>query len=251
MAIGGTTADFEPLIDVIAVTAAQNGSLAGFSGRKLEARGIHNGLGETVHVSKRVLIRGEGTLGETRIDHRANCPALRVSRTCLIRDLDIDMTGFREAVKIEGPAHTQPAFLNCIIRCSGDDAVNICGKAAPVLRGCSVRARKCMLTDCEEEGIVAMDKSSVRLEACTVSSCKGPAVDVTNHAQLHATGCTFKDCMGAMWGCIIQGKAYTTDQSQALAWRAANEITEPGHHIGAPPEEGPFEFVPNKYSRKQ
>lgn len=71
---------------------------------------------ETVHVSKRVLIRGEGTLGETRIDHRANCPALRVSRTCLIRDLDVDMTGFREAVKIEGPVHTQPAFLNCIIR---------------------------------------------------------------------------------------------------------------------------------------
>ncbi len=33
----GGTSDFAPLIDVIAVTAAQHGSMAGFSGRKLEA----------------------------------------------------------------------------------------------------------------------------------------------------------------------------------------------------------------------
>lgn len=42
---------------------------------------------ETVHVSKRVLIRGEGTLGETRIDQRANCPALRIGRTCLVQEI--------------------------------------------------------------------------------------------------------------------------------------------------------------------
>lgn len=48
-----------------------------------------SGLGcrETVHVSKRVLIRGEGMLGETRIDHRANCPALRIGRTCIVQAL--------------------------------------------------------------------------------------------------------------------------------------------------------------------
>ncbi|EIE22744.1 hypothetical protein COCSUDRAFT_16318 [Coccomyxa subellipsoidea C-169] len=314
----GGTSDFAPLIDVIAVTAAQHGSMAGFSGRKLEAilvrdagedawlgreapedpdldgpedpllalpsssgsggalmrkglsfrslhaavaaardgdqillkKGIHNGLGETVHVSKRVLIRGEGSLGETRIDHRANCPTLRISRSCVIQDLDIDMTGFREALKVEGAASVQPVCQNCIIRCSGDDAVNICGKAAPVFRACSLRARKCgvrayeraapslvdckieacgeqgvktfehaalfaglprcTLADCEEDGIVAMDQSSVRLEECTISSCKGPAVDVTNHAQLHATACRFKGCMGVIWA-WDNAKADVTD----------------------------------------
>ena len=65
---------------------------------------------------KRVLIRGEGMLGEARLDHRANCPALRIGRTCVVQGLDIDMTGFREAVKIEGPASVRPAIQNCIIR---------------------------------------------------------------------------------------------------------------------------------------
>ena len=60
-----------------------------------------------------------------------------------------------------------------------------------------------------------------------------------------------KSVNDSVQGCIIQGKAYTTDQSQAVAWQAANEITEPKHHIGVPPEDGPFEFVPNKFTRKQ
>ena len=55
-----------------------------------------------MHVSKRVLIQGEGELGEARYDMRGNCPALRLSRACFVRRLDVDMTGFREALKVEG-----------------------------------------------------------------------------------------------------------------------------------------------------
>ncbi len=67
-------------------------------------------------MAKRVLIQGEGALGEARYDMRANSPALRVARACLIRRLDVDMTGFREALLVEGSANAKPAIQDCIIR---------------------------------------------------------------------------------------------------------------------------------------
>lgn len=71
---------------------------------------------ETAHVRKRILIAGEGSLGETRLDHRANSPAFRLSTTCMLHNLDIDMTGFCEAVLIEGAKHVQPLLQRCIVR---------------------------------------------------------------------------------------------------------------------------------------
>ncbi|BDA45677.1 probable UPF0225 protein Spro_2712 at N-terminal half [Coccomyxa sp. Obi] len=153
-----------------AVAAARDGD------QILLKRGIHNGLGETVHVSKRVLIRGEGTLGETRIDHRANCPALRIGRVCVVQGLDIDMTGFREAVKIEGPASVRPAIQNCIIRCSGDDAVNVCGKAAPIFESCTLQARKC--------GVRAYERAGVSLTDCKIEACGEQAIKAFESAEV-------------------------------------------------------------------
>ena len=72
---------------------------------------------ETTNVCRRILIQGQGPLGETRYDMRGNSPALRLSACCVVRGLDIDMTGFREALKIEGPHTARPLVLNCIIRC--------------------------------------------------------------------------------------------------------------------------------------
>ena len=43
-------------------------------------------------MDKRLLIHGEGALGEARLDPRANCPAFRISRNCVIRNIDVDMT---------------------------------------------------------------------------------------------------------------------------------------------------------------
>ncbi len=71
---------------------------------------------ETVNITKRVLIRGAGQLGDTKIDQRANCPTFRITRSAVILDLELDMTGFREAVLITGTDRVGPVMKNCIIR---------------------------------------------------------------------------------------------------------------------------------------
>ena len=71
---------------------------------------------ESLVVGKRVLIEGEGLLGEARLDQRANSPGMRLRRSCWLRNLDLDMTGFREAVCIEGGPSVQPLLSSCILR---------------------------------------------------------------------------------------------------------------------------------------
>ena len=71
---------------------------------------------EALNIDKRVYIRGEGSLGETKIDHRANAPCFRIRRTCLIQNLDLDMTGFRECVCVAGNARVEAFLRDCNIR---------------------------------------------------------------------------------------------------------------------------------------
>eukprot|EP00889_Picochlorum_renovo_P002463 jgi/Picre1/29493/NNA_004879.t1 len=60
-------------------------------------KGTHNGLGETVSIKKRILIEGEGYLGETVIDQRANVPTFKIERGgVVIRNIDLDQTGFEK-----------------------------------------------------------------------------------------------------------------------------------------------------------
>ena len=68
-------------------------------------------------MARRVLIQAQGRLGDTRYDMRGNSPALRLGACCVVRGLDVDMTGFREALKIEGAQTARPLVLDCIIRC--------------------------------------------------------------------------------------------------------------------------------------
>ncbi len=65
----------------------------------------------------RVLIHGQAALGEARIDQRANAPAFRLRRTAVLRNVDIDMTGFREALLVEGGPGVKPFVQRCVIRC--------------------------------------------------------------------------------------------------------------------------------------
>jgi hypothetical protein len=37
----------------------------------------------------------------------------------------------------------QPVIEHCVLKCSGDDAVNISGAAAPTFRDCELIGRKC------------------------------------------------------------------------------------------------------------
>ena len=71
---------------------------------------------QSIDVDKRILIHGEGRLGEASLDQRANSPAFRVRRAAVLRNVDIDMTGFREAVLVEGAAMLRPLIDGCIIR---------------------------------------------------------------------------------------------------------------------------------------
>ncbi len=67
-------------------------------------------------VDKRILIQGQGSLGEARLDQRANSPAFRLRRAAVLRGVDVDMTGFREALLVEGGAAVRPLVQRCIIR---------------------------------------------------------------------------------------------------------------------------------------
>ena len=72
----------------------------------------------------------------------------------------------------------------CMRRCSGDDAVNACAKAAPRFVRCTLQGRKCgvraydcasaaftdcVFEDCGEHGLQAFDASSLSLcrRACS------------------------------------------------------------------------------------
>lgn len=61
-------------------------------------------------------MRGEGHLGETKIDQRANAPTFRITRTCVIQDLDLDMTGFRECVCVAGTSNVKAYITGCNIK---------------------------------------------------------------------------------------------------------------------------------------
>jgi hypothetical protein len=164
-----------------AISAAQDGD------RILLLKGVHNGMGQSVNINKRVLIEGQGELGETVIDQRANCPTFRITRGgVVIRNLDIDHTGFREALLIEGKSSVTPLIENCIIKCSGDDVVNTAGTAAPFFRRCVITAKKC--------GIRAFEKSHVTLESCIIEKCGEQAIKAMESAKIDATLCTLRDC---------------------------------------------------------
>lgn len=67
-------------------------------------------------MDKRILIHGQGGLGEAKIDQRANSPAFRLWRSAVLRNIDVDMTGFREGVLVEGKGDVRPFVQCCIIR---------------------------------------------------------------------------------------------------------------------------------------
>ena len=205
--------------------------------RILLLRGIHNTGGATADVDKRVLICGEGTMEETEFDARANSPVFRITRNAVVQNVKIDMTGFREALMVTGDHLVQPVVENCRITCSGDDAVNVAGKAAPFFRRCNFSARKCCVKvmdscapeflDCRmadsehqglkafdaatptlrrclikgngEEGVVVMDRAAAHLHDCIIEGHGAPAVDVSDAARAYLDRCVLRDNVGGLW----------------------------------------------------
>ena len=71
---------------------------------------------ETINITKRILLRGSGQLGDTKLDQRANCPTFRLGRSAVIMHVELDMTGFREAILITGTDRVCPVLQDCSIR---------------------------------------------------------------------------------------------------------------------------------------
>lgn len=188
--------------------------------------GHHNLAGTTAEVCKRVLIRGEGRLGQTTMEQRSNSPLMRFTSPAVVQNLSLDLCGFRECVLAEGDARCTPLVEGCMLRCSGSHSIVVAGAAQPVFRDCDIggnkagvfalengrpRLERCLLSGCGEQGVLAQERACITLEACTVKgneaegvvsmenasvqmgSCmlldnKGPAVDVSGTAHAHLRG---------------------------------------------------------------
>ena len=102
-----------------------------------------------------------------------------------------------------------------------------CGPNAPayqpdaLLPACTPPGRRCTISDCGEEGAVAMDSSRLTLHACTMSGCKGPGVDASGAARVRITG-------GSVEGCV--GGVFLWDSSRALL-RGATLAGGPCHAL--------------------
>ena len=75
-----------------AFVSARDGDCARRGSRAVPSRS--RGLGVTADVRRRILIRGEGALCEATLDARANSPAFRILRSCVIQNVEVDFTGF-------------------------------------------------------------------------------------------------------------------------------------------------------------
>jgi hypothetical protein len=162
---------------------------------------------------------GEGALGDTVLEQRANAPLFRLLAPAVVQNLVLDLCGFRECVRVAGDA--TPLLEGCKLRCSGDHALLCDGACAPTLRGCDLGARRagvlalgtsrpdlqdCLLQGCEHqglraaeaawprlarcrildngmEGVVAMDAAGVELVDCTLRGNQGPGVDISGRAH--------------------------------------------------------------------
>lgn len=73
-------------------------------------------------------------------DSCQRAPASACRGGVVLRNLDLDQTGFREALLVDGPFSVQPLIAGCAIRCSGDDAINTAGAGACSWAGLSAAA---------------------------------------------------------------------------------------------------------------
>ena len=209
--------------------------------------GIHNGLGTSACVTKRVVIVG----GEARaltsplptppatLDFRGNAPDLRFERVAAVVSVSIDATGWREAVRVDGPPSVTVSLADCTITASGDDGVLVAGGATATLTRCAVKAgrhgvvvaqrgsaalhatilKSCggsgcvatqdgsvtlshntIITDCGADGVRVSGRGRVEVAATRVARCSGPALDVSSDGQATVgAGCEFTSCAGGVW----------------------------------------------------
>ena len=156
-------------------------------------RGIHNGCGDSVTVTKRICISGEGQLREASIDARNNSPVFRIKRNCWIRNVEFDFTGFSEAIRTESDSQSSFEFIKnptplierCAIKCTGADAVVCASSSHPTFRDCSFEAKKC--------GVRVCDTSEVFVVDCKFTNCQTQGLRVTDSGAVKCSSCVFSE----------------------------------------------------------
>jgi parallel beta-helix repeat protein len=152
-------------------------------------RGIHNGCGDSVTITKRIAISGEGHLREASIDARNNSPVFRIKRACWIRNVEFDFTGFSEAIRVESSEQndgaSSPLIERCAVKCTGADAVVVAGNSSPTFRDVSFEAKKCGMRVC--------DTSKCRLVDCKLSGCQTQGLRVTDSGTCVGVSCVFSE----------------------------------------------------------
>ena len=199
--------------------------------------GHHNMAGSSAIVDKRVLIRGEGSLGDTYVEQRSNAPLMIASAPAVVQNLSLDLCGFRECVLVQGDSRSQLLLEDCKLRSSGSHAIVTREACQPKLRRLDVGAAKagllalqesqpqlmrCAMTACgeqavraqdrsrvalqgcrlagnEAEGAVAMDASHLSLSDCVITSNKGPALDISGTAHAIVRGGEVANNAGGMF----------------------------------------------------
>ena len=208
--------------------------LASDGDRILLLRGVHNGMGHVATVDKRILVRGEGALRDATVDCRNNAPTFRVERSCVLQNLDLDHTGFCEAVLIAGDRRVRPLIERCGIKDSPSPSggstratfrdVEASGRKAgfrfqdraePTLIDCAVKDNgqcgvmahdesRARLTHCvvevnAHEGAVSFGDATLDLVDCVVRDNGGPGVDASDGSSVSLVRTRVEDNVGGVW----------------------------------------------------
>ena len=142
----------------------------------------------------------------------------------------------------------------------------------------------CVFAENAEEAVVVMDSAVCALRECTISGNLGPGADVSGKGRLVAEKCAITGNVGGLWlwdsskavvtqcsmeggsshviladgdclpcvtHCKVEGMIQATDEAWEGICMETNTVVAPTKPVELPPEEGPFQFEPVWYQRKQ
>lgn len=215
-------------------------------------RGIHNGCGETVCVTKRVWIKGEGELKEATIDMRANSPTFRITRTSVVSNVDFDFSGFAESVRVAqmergnilNTNQFETLMEGCSFTCTGCDGVVVSDKAKATFRNCNITGKNncarlsrdadatfidCKIHGGDRAGVYVTDNATCTLRNCVVENTKEEAVVVTQNAECTILSNTIlRECKGPGVDCsnnarcLLSSSQVTNNVGGIWAWDSSS-----------------------------
>jgi parallel beta-helix repeat protein len=157
-------------------------------------RGIHNGSGHTVDVTKRVWIKGEGCLKEATIDMRANSPTFRITRSSVVSNVDFDFSGFAESLRVSQVEKGNPTNKNafeclietCSFTCTGCDGIVCTDKSKATFRNCNVTGKN--------NAIRLSRSAEVELIDCRIHGAEQAGIKINDTAQCTIRNSVIENC---------------------------------------------------------